>query len=142
MGHFLIKELNGSGCANQKGLYISKLNYKELFLPWAYVAGRISRLIETNEYLTVEEHAHYVEWKAEQDGLIVNVAKPTKDPVELALKKGKKTNWEYLRSCTCQVDLVYVVAQGVKSIPADFGVGMPDRINQWLFIWLNQPVAL
>lgn len=125
-----------------KGWTITRLSGRKIELPWTYVTGRISRLIELCNYFTPEEFANYTQWKAEQDGLIVNVVKPAQDPVKLALETGKKTNWEYLQSCTCQMDLVYVVAQGVKSIPDDFGVGMPDRINQWLFIWLNQPVAL
>ena len=93
LGHFSIKDYGSSGCTNLKGMYITKPSGKEIFLPWAYVTGRISRLIETNEYLTVEEHARFVEWKAEQDGLIVNVAKPNKpepeEPKRLNLKNDK-----------------------------------------------------
>ena len=45
---------------------------KTIELPWAYVAGRISRLIETDNYLTSEEKKRFLKWKADNDGLTVN----------------------------------------------------------------------
>lgn len=125
-----------------KGWTITRLSGRKIELPWTYVTGRISRLIELCNYFTPEEFANYTQWKAAQDGLIVNVAKPAQDPVKLALETGKKTNWEYLQSCTRQADFLYVMAQGINCMPEGFGEGMPDRIYKWLQIWLEKPVAL
>lgn len=125
-----------------KGWTITRLSGRKIELPWTYVTGRISRLIELCNYFTPEEFANYTQWKAEQDGLIVNMAKPAQDPVKLALETGKKTNWEYLQSCTRQADFLYVMAQGINCMPEGFGEGMPDRIYKWLQIWLEKPVAL
>lgn len=121
------------------GIIISRKNNSKIELPWTYVTGRISRLIELNEYLSADEQAAYIEWKASRDGLVVNVAATAKSsPIEI----GKKTNWEYIQTCTTQSNFLYVIAQGVSSIPEDFGAGMPDRIYKWLQIWLEKPVAL
>lgn len=127
------------------GIIISRKNNSKIELPWTYVTGRISRLIELNEYLSADEQAAYIEWKASRDGLVVNVepaAEPapkiTKPPIEI----GKKTNWEYLQTCNTRANFLFVVTQGVKSMPEDFGAGMPDRIYKWLQIWLEKPVAL
>ncbi len=121
------------------GLIISRKDNSKIELPWAYVTGRISNLIESCKYLRAEEQAAYVEWKASRDGLVVNVAATAKSsPIEI----GKKTNWEYIQTCTTQSNFLYVIAQGVSSIPEDFGAGMPDRIYKWLQIWLEKPVAL
>lgn len=139
----------GAGCKYlsvdstfSKGWTITRLSGKKIELPWAYVAGRISRVISLGKYLDSNEYYDYTQWKAEQDGLIVNVAKPAQDPVKLALETGKKTNWEYLQSCTCRADFLYVMAQGINCMPEGFGEGMPDRIYKWLQIWLEKPVAL
>lgn len=122
-----------------KGVTIERLSGGKLELPWTYITGRISRLIESGGYLSAEEQAAYIEWKAERDGLEVNVAATVKStPIEV----GKKTNWEYLQTCTAQSDFLYVISQGISSIPEDFGVGMPDRTYKWLQIWLENPVAL
>lgn len=128
-----------------KGVTIERLSGGKLELPWTYVTGRISRLIEAGEYLNIKEQTKYIEWKAERDGLVVNVepaAEPapeiTKPPIEI----GKKTNWEYLQTCNTRANFLFVVTQGVKSMPEDFGAGMPDRVYKWLQIWLEKPVAL
>jgi len=55
------------------GIIISRKNNSKIELPWTYVTGRISRLIELNEYLSADEQAAYIEWKASRDGLVVNV---------------------------------------------------------------------
>lgn len=127
------------------GIIIIRKDNSKIELPWTYVTGRISRLIELNEYLSADEQAAYIEWKASRDGLVVNVepaAEPapkiTKPPIEI----GKKTNWEYLQTCNTRANFLFVVTQGVKSMPEDFGAGMPDRIYKWLQIWLEKPVAL
>lgn len=62
-----------------KGVTIERLSGGKLELPWTYVAGRLSRLIEANEYLTAEEQTQYIQWRAERDGLVVNV-EPTEEP--------------------------------------------------------------
>ncbi len=55
------------------GLIISRKDNSKIELPWAYVTGRISNLIESCKYLSAEEQAAYVDWKASRDGLVVNV---------------------------------------------------------------------
>ena len=62
------------------GLIISRKDNSKIELPWAYVTGRISNLIESCKYLCAEEQAAYVEWKASRDGLVVNV-EPAAEPV-------------------------------------------------------------
>ncbi len=56
-----------------KGLAIKRRGGGKLILSWSIVAGRIKRLIEKGEYLNADEQAQYIHWKAEQDGLVVNV---------------------------------------------------------------------
>ena len=55
------------------GIIIIRKDNSKIELPWTYVTGRISRLIELNEYLSADEQAAYIEWKASRDGLVVNV---------------------------------------------------------------------
>lgn len=55
------------------GIIIIRKDNSKIELPWTYVTGRISRLIELNEYLSADEQAAYIEWKAARDGLVVNV---------------------------------------------------------------------
>lgn len=43
-------------------------------MTWEEVARNISDLIYTGEYLSDAEQEQYIQWKAEQDGLVVNVA--------------------------------------------------------------------
>jgi len=120
-------------------LRITRLSGREIIMPWKYVAGRISRLIESNEYLDSSELAEYTKWKAEQDGLKINVAEPAKpEPIEI----GKKTNWEYLQACTSKALFLHLIEKGIESIPEDFGGGMSDRLRKWLQIWLEKPVEL
>lgn len=63
-----------------KGVTIERLSGGKLELPWTYITGRISRLIEAGEYLNIKEQTKYIEWKAERDGLVVNV-EPAAEPV-------------------------------------------------------------
>lgn len=62
------------------GIIISRKNNSKIELPWTYVTGRISRLIELNEYLSADEQAAYIEWKASRDGLVVNVEPAEQQP--------------------------------------------------------------
>jgi len=71
----------------EKGVTIYRKDDSKIELPWAYVAGRISRLIETGEYLSIEEQAGYVQWKAQQDGLIVS-EEPAAVPAVSASEKS------------------------------------------------------
>lgn len=48
--------------------------YQKVNLTWKEVAVHITDLIYTDEYLTEAEQEQYVQWKAAQDGLVVNVA--------------------------------------------------------------------
>lgn len=56
-----------------KGVTIVRPSGGKLELPWTYIAGRINRLIESCEYLSADEHEKYLQWKADREGLIVNV---------------------------------------------------------------------
>lgn len=65
-----------------KGLAIKRRGGGKLILSWSIVAGRIKRLIEKGEYLNADEQAQYIQWKAEQDGLVVNVVETSAQPAE------------------------------------------------------------
>lgn len=70
-------------------------------LPWMYVAGRISRLIEKDDYLTPEEKVRYLQWKADYDGLIVNEEPAADEPGNSAYAeklsfKNEKARREWL----------------------------------------------
>lgn len=57
-----------------KGMTIKRADGSKISgLPWSYIANKIVCLIKTGEYLNIAEQAQYVQWKAERDGLIVNV---------------------------------------------------------------------
>lgn len=62
------------------GIIIIRKDNSKIELPWTYVTGRISRLIELNEYLSADEQAAYIEWKASRDGLVVNVEPAEQQP--------------------------------------------------------------
>ena len=60
---------------SEKGMeFICFEPYQNVKLTWEEVAQHISELIYTDEYLTEAEQEEYIQWKAEQDGLVVNVA--------------------------------------------------------------------
>lgn len=63
-----------------KGLAIKRRGGGKIILSWSIVAGRIKRLIEKGEYLNVDEQEQYIQWKAEQDGLVVNVVETSAQP--------------------------------------------------------------
>ncbi len=65
-----------------KGLAIKRRGGGKIILSWSIVAGRIKRLIEKGEYLNVDEQEQYIQWKAEQDGLVVNVVETSAQPAE------------------------------------------------------------
>ncbi len=56
-----------------KGVTITRTSGGKLELPWTYITGRINRLIESCNYLNEEENARYIKWKADREGLVVNV---------------------------------------------------------------------
>lgn len=58
---------------SSKGFEIKRRNGGKLILSWNIVAGRIKRLIESGEYLTAAEQEQYLKWKADNEGLVVNV---------------------------------------------------------------------
>lgn len=140
------KEDNMNRSYSEKGIELVSFDpYQNIKLTWEEVALNISDLIYTGDYLSDAEQEQFLQWKAAREGLVVNVepaAEPapeiTKPPIEI----GKKTNWEYLQTCNTRANFLFVVTQGVKSMPEDFGDGMPDRIYKWLQIWLEKPVAL
>lgn len=57
----------------EKGLEISRNGGGKLILSWAIVAGKIKRLIESDRYLTVIEKSEFPKWKADREGLVVNM---------------------------------------------------------------------
>ncbi len=62
---------------SEKGMeFICFEPYQSVKLTWEEVARNISDLIYTSEYLSEDEQEQYLQWKAEQDGLIVNVVEP------------------------------------------------------------------
>ncbi len=72
---FYSAEDNMNRSYSDKGVEFICFNpYQSLKLTWEEVARHISELIYTDEYLTEAEQEQYLQWKAAQDGLIVNVA--------------------------------------------------------------------
>lgn len=60
---------------SEKGMeFICFVPYQSVKLTWEEVARNISDLIYTGEYLSDAEQEQFLQWKAEQDGLVVNVA--------------------------------------------------------------------
>lgn len=120
------------------GIIIIRKDNSKIELPWTYVTGRISRLIELNEYLSADEQAAYIEWKASRDGLVVNVEPAEQQPRKnsaYAKKLQTQSNLEFIRTA-CITDIAKAIADRVNSLPLEFGKGMPDRLQQWLQIWL------
>lgn len=120
------------------GIIISRKNNSKIELPWTYITGRISRLIEAGEYLNIKEQTKYIEWKAERDGLVVNVEPAEQQPRKnsaYAKKLQTQSNLEFIRTA-CITDIAKAIADRVNSLPSEFGKGMPDRLQQWLQIWL------
>ena len=63
---------------SDKGMEFICFNpYQKVNLTWKEVAVHITDLIYTDGYLTEAEQEQYVQWKAEHDGLVVNVAETT-----------------------------------------------------------------
>ncbi len=57
-----------------KGIqFISFDPFQQINLTWEEVARHISDLIYTDEYLNADEHEKYLKWKADNEGLVVNV---------------------------------------------------------------------
>ena len=76
---------------SEKGVeFIAFEPYQNVKLTWEEVARYISDLIYTDEYLSETEQAAYIEWKAERDGLTVNV-EPAAEPVS----ESAAENYEY-----------------------------------------------
>ncbi len=72
---FYSKEDNMNRTYDDTGMQFINFNpYQRVGLTWEEVARHISELIYTDEYLTEAEQEQYLQWKAAQDGLIVNVA--------------------------------------------------------------------
>lgn len=105
--------------------------YQNVKLNWEEAARHISELIYTDEYLSETEQEQYIEWKAERDGLVVNV-EPAAEP-QLKIQ----SNLEFIRTA-CITDIAKAIAERVTGLPSEFGKGMPDedRLQQWLQIWL------
>ena len=75
---FYSKEDNMNRTYDDTGMQFINFNpYQRVGLTWEEVARHISELIYTDEYLTEAEQEQYVQWKAAQDGLVVNVAETT-----------------------------------------------------------------
>jgi len=122
-----------------KGMTIKRADGSKISgLPWSYIANKIVCLIKTGEYLNIAEQAQYVQWKAERDGLVVNVEPAEQQPRKnsaYAKKLQTQSNLEFIRTA-CITDIAKAIADRVNSLPLEFGKGMPDRLQQWLQIWL------
>lgn len=78
---FAASDMNRS--YSEKGMeFICFAPYQNVKLTWEEVARNISDLIYTGEYLSEDEQEQYLQWKAEQDGLIVNVVETSAQPTE------------------------------------------------------------
>ncbi len=72
---FYSKEDNMNRTYDNNGIqFISFDPFQKINLTWEEVARNISDLIYTGEYLSDAEQEQFLQWKAEQDGLVVNVA--------------------------------------------------------------------
>lgn len=72
---FYSKEDNMNRTYDNNGIqFISFDPFQKINLTWEEVARNISDLIYTGDYLSDAEQEQYLQWKAEQDGLVVNVA--------------------------------------------------------------------
>ena len=122
-----------------KGMTIKRADGSKISgLPWSYIANKIVCLIKTGEYLNIAEQAQYVQWKAARDGLVVNVEPAEQQPLKnsaYAKKLQTQSNLEFIRTA-CITDIAKAIADCVNSLPLEFGKGMPDRLQQWLQIWL------
>lgn len=75
---FAASDMNRS--YSEKGMeFICFVPYQSVKLTWEEVARNISDLIYTGEYLSDAEQEQYLQWKAEQDGLVVNVAETSEE---------------------------------------------------------------
>ncbi len=80
---FYSKEEGMSRGYSVKGIELICLEpYQNVKLTWEEVARHISELIYTDEYLSEAEQEQYIQWKAEQDGLVVNVVETSAQPAE------------------------------------------------------------
>ncbi len=80
---FYSKEDNMNRTYDNNGIqFISFDPFQKINLTWEEVARHISELIYTDEYLSEAEQEQYIQWKAEQDGLVVNVAETSAQPSE------------------------------------------------------------
>ncbi len=72
---FYSKEAKMNRTYDNNGIqFISFDPFQKINLTWEEVARNISDLIYTGDYLSDAEQEQYLQWKAEQDGLVVNVA--------------------------------------------------------------------
>lgn len=59
------------------GLVIERISGGKLKIGWNTVTGKIMNLIAANKYLTEEEKDRFLQWKAKQDGIVINTEPPT-----------------------------------------------------------------
>lgn len=137
-------EFNGAD-----GLIITRKTGGQIILAWAVVAGNISRLITADKYLSDVEKDKYLQWKEQRSRL---KAEPTQEQSEAKRSESNEeiserseevhiqgiSNLEFLKNACCY-DFAKLVSERIRSIPDSFGEGMPDRLTQWLCMWLMMP---
>lgn len=127
--------------------------YQNVKLNWEEVARHISELIYTDEYLSETEQEQYVEWKAKQDGLVVNV-EPAAEPVsesaateenyacaangEVNEKQSRRKLLEQLST----MDLSKEICQHIYKEAIGYTDFMPPEslMREWLIVWLDEVV--
>ncbi len=134
--------------APSKGVTIERLSGGKLELPWTYITGRITRLIECCNYLSAEEQTAYIQWKAQQDGLIVNEA-PAAEPAlsvnavdsENEVVDEKQTRRKLLEKLSTN-ELAKEICSHIyaKSIGYTDFMPLESSMREWLIKWFNEVV--
>lgn len=126
-GNFSVPDVKGCGSHfkrlssnEQRGLIIDRCVSGKLILNWDTVTGKIMNLIRAEKYLTAEEK------EKKEKGNAKTVEAPHNE---------QRSNHERLQSL-CVYDQAKNISEAVRSMPDDYGSGMPDRLTQWLSIWL------
>lgn len=131
-----------------KGMTIKRADGSKISgLPWSYIANKIVCLIKTGEYLNIAEQAQYVQWKAERDGLVVNV-----EPAEQQPRKNsessendeadeQQTRRMLLEKLTT-TELAKEICNHIYAKSIGYTDFMPPEnlMREWLINWLDEVV--
>ncbi len=135
-----------------KGMTIKRADGSKISgLPWPYIANKIVCLIKTGEYLNIAEQAQYVQWKAERDGLIVNV-EPAAEPVSESSAENsessendeadeQQTRRMLLEKLTT-TELAKEICNHIYAKSIGYTDFMPPEnlMREWLINWLDEVV--